>query len=264
MTKRGLRSSDVSAAEDGEPKHWLLRHRHRQHIARMKSGGGLGSKPMPEDATRTRFLKSISLPEAEKHITKSGGHSPKVGDLIVKTEWKGRRIRMLTLEERMTCPRACENWTTCYGNAMPFAHRLRHGADLEMHLFLEMEEIGDSGIVVRLHQLGDFYSQDYVTVWQKILERFDVNVFGYTAHPATSPIGRRLAVMAASMWERFAIRFSGHYQPDTVRRAITVKTEDEAAAAGAIVCPAQLGKTASCATCGLCWTSERDIAFLEH
>lgn len=264
MRSHSLNSSDVSPAQDGEPGHWLLRHKHRRHIERMKSGGGLGSAPMPEGATGTRFKKSLRLPEEEKNITKSGDYSPKIGGLVMKTAWKGRSIRVLTLEERATCPRECENWRICYGNNSPFARRIVHGAEFEFFLFSEMMDIGSSGIVVRLHQLGDFYSREYVNLWRYMLDRFDLKAFGYTAHPATSEIGSLIAAMAATMWDRFAIRFSGRYQPDTVRRAITVRSEAEAKAVGAIVCPAQLGKTASCGRCGLCWTSEKTIAFLEH
>lgn len=229
----------------------------------MLAGGGLGSAPMPEDSTRTRFTKSVRHVSFEKHVTKCGSHSPKIGKRVTKTGWKGRAIRTVTLEERATCPRACENWTTCYGNAMPFAHRLMHGPQFERELMIEAAQIYPSA-VFRLHQLGDFYSESYVDLWTDLVTRLDVVAFGYTAHPADSPIGRKISVAAAAMWNRFAIRFSGSYQPATVRRAITVRSKDEAAAAGAVICPAQLGQTPSCARCGLCWTAEKPIAFLQH
>lgn len=256
-------SEDVSPAEDGEPEHWRLRDIHRRHVERMKSGSTGAKRPMPPTATRTRFLKSIRLPEEEKSITKPGKYSPKVGDIVTKTRWKGRQVRTLTLEERATCPRECDNWTTCYGGSMPWARRLVHGDELEFLLFCELAEM-KAPTVIRLHQLGDFYSLRYVRLWERILERFDVVAFGYTAHPASSPIGAAIADLAARFWDRFAVRFSGRYQPDTVARAVTVMSEKEAADMGAIVCPAQLGKTPSCARCGLCWTSKRTIAFLEH
>lgn len=264
MRQHSFNSSDVSAAVDGEPEHWLLRHKHRRHIARMKAGGGLGSAPMPEDAIGTRFKKSLRLPEAEKNITKSGEFSPKIGRIVTKTGWKGAAIRVLTLEERATCPRECENWRTCYGNNSPFARRLIHGGEFEFLLFCEMERFAGTGLVVRLHQLGDFYSAEYVNLWRQIIKRFGIRAFGYTAHHATSPIGSIIASVAAESWDKFAIRFLGRYQPNTVRRAITVKTISEADKAGAIVCPAQLGKTPNCGRCGLCWTADRTIAFLEH
>lgn len=264
MRKGGLRSGDVAPPEDGEPAHWMVRHRHRRHVARMIAGGGLGSPPMPESAERTRFQKAVVHVSMEKNVTKCGSHSSKIGKRITKTHWKGRNIRTVTLEERATCPRACENWTTCYGNAMPFARRLIHGPQLERELVLEVTQSFSSGVALRLHQLGDFYSPAYVDLWTDLVSRLDVVAFGYTAHPADSPIGKKIAIAAAAMWDRFAVRFSGAYQPKSVRRALTVQSHEEAEAAGAVVCPAQLGKTASCATCGLCWTAEKPIAFLQH
>lgn len=263
MRKRAAFSGEVSPAEDGEPQHWQLRDKHRAHVERMKAGDTGAKRPMPATALRTRFLKSIRLPEEEKSITKPGKYSPKVGDVVTKTRWKGREMRTLTLEERATCPRACEMWTACYGNNMPWARRLVHGDELEFLLFCELAEM-KKPIVVRLHQLGDFYSLRYVNLWRRIIERLDIVAFGYTAHPATSEIGRAIAELAAEHWDRFSVRFSGRYQPESVARAVTVRTEKEAADMGAILCPAQTGRSPSCARCGLCWTSKRTIAFLEH
>lgn len=263
MSANRIKSSDVSPRVGDEPSHWFLRATHRRHVEKLSSGDIGAAHPVSEGFTGTKFKKTLRYPEEEKTVTKDGKFSSKLGASIRKTAWKGRAMRSLTLEERATCPRACENWTICYGNGMRFTRRMIHGEELEELLFIEMSEIG-AGSCVRLHQLGDFYSERYVDIWRRIIERFDVVAFGYTAHPASSPIGQMLATMAASLWDRFAIRFSGRYQPDTVRRALTVRSTEEAAAAGAIVCPAQIGKTANCGTCGLCWTSSRPIAFLEH
>lgn len=263
LPPRAATSSEVSPAADGEPAHWQLRDRHRRHVERMKAGDTGARIRMPDTTYRTRFMSAVRLPEEEKSITKDGRYSPKVGDVVTKTRWKGRQVRTLTLEERATCPRECDNWSTCYGNNMRWARRLVHGDELEFLLFCELADIKKPA-VIRLHQLGDFYSLRYVKLWERIIERLDVVAFGYTAHPAGSPIGAALADLAERYWERFSIRFSGRYQPDTVARAVTVMSEKEAADRGAIVCPAQLGKTPSCARCGLCWTSKRTIAFLEH
>ena len=263
MTANRITSADVGPPVGDEPDHWNLRHKHRRHIAEMKAGDIGARREVSAYLGGTVFLKTRRLPEEVKTITKSGEYSMKIGARVEKTEWKGRAIRTLTLEERASCPRQCENWTTCYGNNMNFTPRLVHGEDLEILLYEEMRQIG-AGKCIRLHQLGDFYSLRYVEVWKRIVERFDVVAFGYTAHPASSKIGRQIAAFAATCWERFAIRFSGSYQPDTVRRAVTVKSFEEADRYGAIVCPAQLGQTANCGRCGLCWTSPRPIAFLEH
>lgn len=260
---KAAKASDVSAALHGEPEHWQLRDRHRRHVAKMRAGETGARAPMPETATRTRFLKSVFEVADAKTITKDGKFNPKVGRLVVKSDWKGRDMRVLTLEERATCPRVCENWTTCYGNNMRWARRMRHGPDFEARLAAEVAAFRRP-TVVRLHQLGDFYSADYVRLWVSLVERYDVVVFGYTAHPADSEIGAAIAAASRRLWGRFAIRFSGRYQPRSVPRAVTVRSAPDAAALDAIVCPAQLGQTASCSRCGLCWTSKKTIAFLEH
>lgn len=61
-------------------------------------------------------------------------------------------------------------------------------------------------------------------------------------------------------FERFAIRHSDGGQVQDCTQS--VRAVDEAV--NSIVCPEQLGRTAACATCGLCWTTRRNIAFLEH
>lgn len=259
------KSALVSPALDGEPGHWQLRQKHRNQLAKFASGSSAPRIVADKDASGTRFAKAVVDPENEKNITKDGVYSIKTGPVVTKGVWRGMKIRTLTLEERQTCPRACENWRICYGNNMPWARRLKHGADFERLLVEELKRLSARApIVVRMHMLGDFYSVGYVRLWQRIVETMDVRVFGYTAHPAGSRIGSMLAVTAAAMWDRFAIRFSGRSQPATVRRAITVRSVEEAAAAGAIVCPAQTGKSPSCGRCGLCWHSSRTIAFLEH
>lgn len=258
-------SSDVPPAKAGEPSHWKLRDKHRRHVAKLAAGDTGARVIAPADTDGTLFRKAVVLPEAEKNITKDGVYSSKTGAVVKKGRWRGRKIRTLTLEERATCPRQCENWSICYGNATPWARRLVHGDDLEFLLYEEIKRISEKhALVIRLHMLGDFYSLQYVEFWRAMMRRFDIAVFGYTAHPADSKIGAALAALADEMWERFSMRFSGGYQPPHVARAITVQSAEEARAADAIVCPAQIGRVANCGACGLCWHSKRTIAFLEH
>ena len=119
---------------------------------------------------------------------------------------------------------------------------------------------------MRLHMLGDFYSLEYVQLWRRWLVRDPaLRVFGYTAwHPST-PIGGALRFLARTNWDRFAIRLSS--AAVGTRRTIVVAKAADAVKRGAIVCPAQEGKTRSCATCGLCWApaaQRRTVAFLRH
>lgn len=117
------------------------------------------------------------------------------------------------------------------------------------------------GILVRLHALGDFFDPDYVRFWGDMLATHPrLACYGYTAWSPESEIGAAVAAVREEYGDRFAIRWSnGEGDEDC---ALPIRTVDEAV--NAMVCPEQTGATAACATCGLCWGTRRNIAFLEH
>lgn len=198
---------------------------------------------------------------------KSGEHSRKIGGVILKGRWKGFPVFTLTLEERQTCPQSCHHWRSCMGNRMQWSDRVEAGADLEWRLEREVALLDidhHAGFVVRLHMLGDFYSVRYVELWRKLLARHPaLHVYGYSArHDAGDPIAVALAKLVADAgWDRFAMRLSN--APQATRSTLSVEHPYQAPH-DAIVCPEQVGKTESCSTCGLCWQSERRIAFVQH
>jgi hypothetical protein len=216
---------------------------------------------------RTKWPKSVRAPRVEESVLKSGAHSRKIGDRVRKGRWKGMPIYVLSLEERATCPRSCALWGSCYGNGMPFAHRMDHrGPEFELALAFHVKQLAGrhpDGFVVRLHNLGDFYSTDYVSLWAGLLERFPaLNVFGYTARTdPDDPIARALVLLTARSWSRFAVRLSNAAAVEC--STVTVESVAQKPA-DAILCPAQTGRTANCGTCGLCWTTRRRIAFQRH
>lgn len=215
---------------------------------------------------RTRFPGRVSAPIGP-NILKPGHHSRKLGGVVTKGKWKGFPVYSLTLEERATCPTSCELWNSCYGNRMHQATRYMHGPELERRLHIELRALQaehPGGFVVRLHVLGDFYSVGYVERWAGWLLEFPaLHVFGYTHWPVDTPIGYAIDAYRRVAWGRFAVRTSG--APDGPRTAVVpagplmaLREPD------AVVCPAQTGRTASCATCSLCWASTRPIVFMEH
>jgi len=212
---------------------------------------------------RTIFPTRVSEPVDGVALLKPGSDTRKLGHEVAKGRWRGMPIYSLTLEERATCPRACKVFTTCYGNRMWMARRWQAGPELEARLDVELRGLQERhplGFVVRLHILGDFYSVDYVKLWRAWLRKYPaLNVFGYTAWDVGTDIGREIAQLRADRWDRFSVRTSG---AKTGARTLVVTTPERAN--GAIICPSQTNKTASCATCGLCWHSKRAIAFLEH
>ena len=152
---------------------------------------------------RTIFPSRVVDVKDSPRLLVSGMNNRKIGRKVVKGEWAGMPIYTLTLEERATCPTYCPTWATCYGNGMHWPRRHRHGPELEMGIRLELRDLAEKhplGFVARLHVLGDFYSQNYVGLWIKLLADHDaLHIFGYTARAgddiADHPLHRRVLLV---------------------------------------------------------------------
>lgn len=219
-------------------------------------------------AGRSRFArKGIVDPADAAHVLVSGHSNVKIGRDVRKGALRGYWIYTLTLEERATCPRTCHHWATCYGNNMPYAKRVDHRQDGLLKIAIErdvrrlLDVKGRVGILVRLHALGDFFDEKYVAFWGGLLDRHPrLAVYGYTAWSPDSPVGAAIAAVKARHGARFAIRWSNGGADEDC----TVPVQAVDAPVNAIVCPEQTGATRACATCGLCWGTKRNIAFVEH
>lgn len=216
---------------------------------------------------RTKFSKAVQAPN--KNILVSGHNNIKIGKIVRKGALKGYHIFTLSLEERKTCPASCLHWQSCYGNNMPFAKRVDHThPDFLNILKAAVEKLcaaakkRGSGILVRLHALGDFYSPAYVLFWGGMLEKHpNLAIYGYTARLSGTPLGWMINEMNKDFPKRSMIRFSngkGHRMNTASIGAVESKP------AHAFVCPEQTGKTLGCDTCGLCWSTDKTVAFLEH
>ena len=194
----------------------------------------------------------------------------KLGKKVSKGIFKGMPIYTVTLEERATCSNTCAHWTTCYGNNMPFATRYKADDALLAVMALELEQLNrkhKNGFLVRLHILGDFYSVDYVELWNKWLDKFDnLYVYGYSERKQNTPIGKALQILRNKYDKRFMVRISGDLETQTMaaisyddKRALKQLENKQA-----FICPVQEDKTASCSTCGLCWTTKKNVIFITH
>lgn len=215
---------------------------------------------------RTIYPSTVR-PVGSDSVLKSGFNSAKIGSEITKGRWKGFSIYTLTLEERATCPTSCKHWRSCFGNQMQFAKRYQHGSTLEQHIEDEIAILSRkhrNGFAVRLHVLGDFYSVEYVKMWSRLLDKHpQLHAFGFSARweYKSDPIARALIDLVTKQWSRFAVRMSN--APIDACATVSIehpyqKPDD------AIICPQQLGKTDACATCALCWQSQKRIAFIQH
>ncbi len=225
-------------------------------------GKSIQANSIPARQGFSIFRRRVRQPDHA--VLKSGDNQRKLGRGVSKGPWRDFPIFSLTLEERATCPRDCALWLSCYGNGMNWAARYQHGPALEREIAAELANLqanNPRGFVVRLHILGDFYSMAYVDFWRRMLAQHSaLHVFGYTARQTGTPIGDMIAHLRRDQWDRFAVRTSGATNGP---RAIVVETANDAPA-GTIMCPAQVGKTKNCSTCGLCWASQKPIAFLRH
>jgi hypothetical protein len=220
-------------------------------------------------AGRTIYPSTVYAPTRDANglwVLKSAANNGKIGGEILKGRWRGLPAYTLTLEERATCPTTCRHWRSCYGNKMHWAQRWQAGPDLEWRLEREVALLDcdhPDGFAVRLHELGDFYSVEYVELWGKLLERHPgLHIWGYTAH-LDGPIAAALGTLIERYGDRFAMRFSNAPFPFPYPTTITVETAAKKPA-DAILCPEQVGKTESCSTCGLCWQTDKRIAFIQH
>lgn len=225
------------------------------------------NNPTIEAGRSLFFRKGVRAPDDVGNVLVSGHSNVKIGRDVRKGPLSGYWIYTLSLEERATCPRSCHHWVTCYGNNMPYAKRVDHRDRFALQdaIRRDVERLlsvrGRVGILVRLHALGDFFAPEYVAFWGNLLAEFDrLAVYGYTAWSPFSAIGQEIRATKRAFGRRFAIRWSnGGAEQDCT---VPIRSVDEAV--NSIVCPEQTGRTAACATCGLCWGTQRNIAFIEH
>lgn len=224
-----------------------------------------GMEPKHVAESRTKFPKSVKAVDQVSNLLVSGHSNVKIGRDVRKAKFRGYWIYTLSLEERKTCPSSCRHWQTCYGNNMPFAKRVDH-TDPQFLPTLAKEVaalcIKRKGVLIRLHALGDFFSEEYVQFWMRMLRTYsNLAVFGYTARHPVTPIGDAVWHMNRRWPGRCIIRFSDGQLPEMS----TVSIGDESGCPpNAFICPEQTGKTRCCATCGACWSTTKNVAFMEH
>jgi hypothetical protein len=230
--------------------------------------------PALRDAT-TIFPSRVFDADDREHILVDGINNAKTGWRVMKGAWAGSPMYHLSLEERATCPRSCAVWAQCYGNGLPLAVRFRRSdrlierLDDELHALAGRRRNGD-GFVVRLHALGDFPDIDYLWHWARWSDEIPgLRIWGYTAHPADSEIGSKIAECNTVRPDRWRIRFSvsPDAAPGPMQTASIWTKADGPRDRQDVICPQELGKTATCGTCVLCWNPNAAglrVLFLGH
>ena len=210
---------------------------------------------------RTVFPYRVKTVTEVKRVLQSVAHNTKLGNgvpVVAKGKWRGMAAFTLTPEARKTCPTSCQTWAECYGNNLRFATRVSSDdmpalqAQIEQGLKSLLRTYGR--VLIRLHVLGDFASEEYAKFWANlVLEHRGLHIFGFTQWPRDSEVGRAVQAINDADPERVWIRFSNAGGP------MSANVEGEG-----IPCPEQIGKTASCMTCGLCWSTTHPISFKRH
>lgn len=231
-----------------------------------------GATRLAAENAKTTMHPGKVLPVG-KNMLVSGHNSIKLGRDVRVGSLKGYWIYSLKLTERKTCPSSCKNWHECYGNNMPFANRYDHTdyealtASLKDQIDRLLAVRGRKGIIIRLHDLGDFFSVQYVNFWfDMLLKHQNLVIWGYTAHVQGSEIGAAIQKIKLVEPERFRIRWSDRNGEDST---ITIKSPADCPD-DSFVCPEQTGKQRSddtyvnCALCAACWESKARVAFVEH
>tara|TARA_X000001316_G_scaffold12138_1_gene5766 strand:- start:4359 stop:5048 length:690 start_codon:yes stop_codon:yes gene_type:complete len=202
----------------------------------------------------------------------------KLGRKVTKGRHKDKPFYTLHLEVRKNCPSSCFHWNNCYDDNMPFAHRFKYSDTLMVRIWKELTTLDKKhpqGFLVRLHVGGDFPSVEYVKFWEMALLTFStLSCYGYTHHHYNRKrhdidnigiswkeernIGKAIKNLRDKMWDRFSVRFS-----DLLEDELSANSKD--LTEEGITCPEQLGKTASCGTCTLCWNKEvKSVLFITH
>jgi len=220
----------------------------------------------------TMFNKTPNVIKPVKNVKLS-----KASSIITKGTFKGYKMFTLTLTERETCPKSCVHYLDCFGNNMPFAHRIDHTDQklLEERIEIDLDELiiqKKKRVMLRLHILGDFFSVSYVLFWKKLLHKYNglLAIFGYTGNlpndpnPLYASIGKAIRDVRRVFKDRklFQIRFSGMPSDSFSANSLDHNTPEKGKD---IICPEQTGKTESCTTCSLCWDCPaKRILFITH
>lgn len=266
----GVRKAYASKGDDStltrfvKTKHDEEQPKRQRRQRRQPRLPGIGTLPYINEG-RTKFPKTVKSVEEVSNLLVTGHSNVKIGRDVRKARHRGFWIYTLSLEERKTCPSSCRHWQTCYGNNMPFAQRVDH-TDPRFLPKLASEVanlcLKRKGILIRLHALGDFYSTEYVEFWMRMLRTYsNLAVYGYTARHPTTEIGNMVFMMNERWRDRCMIRFSDGCLPEM--STVSIGTE-EGCPPNAFICPEQTDKTRCCATCGACWSTRKNVAFLEH
>lgn len=142
------------------------------------------------------------------------------------------------------------------------------------------EEIMDlpQGSALRLHQSGDFFSEEYITKLRLVLAtRPDLKVWAYTRSWRDAKLRAQLERLAELPHVRLFASVDPGIPVREIRKIIRksdgwslarIETDKRKVFANrkSLVCPIQTGNMPDCKTCGFCFLAKNtiDVVFIEH
>jgi len=182
---------------------------------------------------------------------------------IRKGIFRNMALYVLTLIERENC-NDCPILESCYGRNMHRGVRMDPKAKGFKPAILKdlttLSKRYPRGYVIRLHELGDFFSVEYVRFWERqLVENPELNIFGYSHQ--SGEIGDEIDRVFLDYKGRFNIMDSDGSHGTGIRPIATVSEID---VPWATDCPQQTKKSMSCITCGLCMNGRTPVRFFPH
>jgi hypothetical protein len=249
----------------------------RQVAAPTTSPGRRGGGLSPDGGSR--FPKMVFAADTVG-IVKFPSPYSKLGQVATKASGEGRQLELpiatFSLEEGRTCDPACGLAKVCYAGKMPYEKRIRYeGHKTDRLVAKAIAEAGPHHW--RVNTVGDIPSQSFLEAVLAAITVSCSTAFGYTHWPRESELGAAIAYYSERYWGFFSIRTSyedGGREPLPSRAAVVVErfTPEVLRLHHAIPCPEQLQnkgyrtfrRRINCGSCGLCWTTQQNIAFERH
>ncbi len=220
--------------------------------------------------TGARFPSKVIDASPEHPPLVPGSRNKKMGAAVIqKGRCRGMGLFFLGLEEGRTCDETCVFLRSGLCNA---ANVRGHRFCVNQQLFQALDrqiasllEVYPQGLVVRLHETGDFPNVGYIRFWSRMLHKYqELHLWGHT-HRRGRLLNLILRELNRRCPGRALIRVSESLDYDYV--AVTVPVIGRVTDWDGLVCPATLTRgengpkvnrrgenpLAVCATCGACW-----------
>ena len=134
-------------------------------------------------------------------------------------------------------------------------------------MILKELEIVNSNIAVRIHSSGDFFSNEYIQFWKRIIVKTpQVKYWAYTrSWTKNDLLGELLSLKECKNLQLFASWDETMAAPPEGWRKSIVYSMDDNLYSNGIICPEQSGISPNCATCNYCINKDKgDVYFILH